>query len=160
MFQHNSRLFHFKSFCFHFKTMQKNWKACTVLKWTYSTFTQPALLDTFSPTSNSCQVSRNGCGTTAIVFFSFPRSHLSSHCSLSFHRLLFFHWVRLWEQTTSSQAVRAVTLLVGSGLLFQLSGLVSAGPPLWVHFLNTSKQTNKPKKVYKCLSSDSCTRVT
>lgn len=152
MFQHNSTPFHFKISCFHFKTIQKNWKTCTVLEWTYSTITQPALLNTFSPTNYLCQVSRNGCGATVIGLFP-PKSHLSSHCSLIFHRLLFL-WVRLWEQSTSSLAARAVTRLVGSVLVLQL---LSAGPPLRVHFLNTNKQT---KKVYKCLSSNSCTRAT
>ncbi|RLW04395.1 hypothetical protein DV515_00005764 [Chloebia gouldiae] len=41
-------------------TIRKNWKTCTVLKWTYSAITQPALHDTFSPTNDLCQVSRNG----------------------------------------------------------------------------------------------------
>lgn len=139
MFQHNSTPFYFKISCFHFKTIQKNWKTCTVLEWTCSTITQPALLDTFSPTNDLCQVSRNGCGATVIGLF-FPKSHLSSHCSLIFHRLLFL-WVRLWEQSTSSLAARAVTLLVGSVLVLQLSGLLSAGPPLRVFFKH--KQTKK-----------------
>lgn len=159
MFQHNSTPFHFKSFCFHFKTIRKTWKTCTVLEWTYSTITQPALLDTFSPTNDLCQVSRDGCRATA-VGVSFPRSHLSSRCSLSFHRLLFFHWVRL-------RAVRADHKLTRSQGCDLAGWLWVADPAILAGFSRATtvgaffkrKQTNQ-KRVYKCLPSNSCTRVT